>query len=470
MNAQEREKKAKNFRAYDIRGVYQQDIDPILFFEVGVSLVYFLKEKKLKSVPIIYVGYDIRTTSSLLAHAFIAGVLAAGAKVNFSGTAFPFGVIVFSGSKTSDCSAFITASHLPSEYNGIKFYYADGVGFSEEDNITIRDIYLSEKFRTLINDQTWKSITTTTTMHKYFEYKDFFSSRLALPHPLNVVIDCGNGSVCINAEEVFQQCGYIPSMLFNEVDPTFPNRSPEPDEKSLTQLIKQVISSKADYGVGFDADGDRAVLVDDLGRVLAPEHIGLIIITNYEKISSIKKEPVVIANVECSSVLEKFLKDKAKIYRVKVGHTYLTLEAREKQAIIGLESSGHFVFPEFFLFDDAMVTPLLIGKILEKTKKTLSTLVNEIPVLHKSKKVVDVSDERKFQVIEKLVSKLSLEYSNIDTIDGIGITMDDGWALIRASNTSPAIRITTESSSKIKADQLLDKFEHTLVETINSLK
>jgi phosphomannomutase len=443
-----------------------------MFLDIGASAAVFLREKGLAS-PHFFVGYDVRTTSSMFAYALAAGMTSVGATVTFAGEPFPFGVVLYSGLALKvDVTAFVTASHLPADWNGVKFYYADGVGFSEEDNIVIRDIYLAQKFLGYTNKISWADCGFISSKHAKNSYYDFLKARFTPDRKLKVIIDCGNGSASLSAPEIFERCSYHVFPLWCDVDPTFPNRSPEPDEQSLTVLCQKVVEHKADFGVGFDADGDRAVIVADTGHVLLPEHVGTII-ANYlislkPKAASSAQKPVVLANVECSSAIDENLKNIATIQRVKVGHTYLTLEAKKTNAIIGMESSGHFVFPDYYLFDDAILTPLLIGKCLTSQTKKLSEIVETLPIIYKAKATVPVSDTAKFKVIGNLTKILATNYS-IDTIDGIGIQLDQGRILLRASNTSPMIRLTVEAKTHDLSRQLLEKFTTILAEEVKKL-
>jgi phosphomannomutase len=356
----------------------------------------------------------------------------------------------------------VTASHLPPEWNGVKFYYSDGVGLSEEDNDEICKIYIEESYNKQPTVQNWKSISEIKIKHYFNEYQNFLKKNLSLNKKLKIIVDCGNGSASLSAPSILRDSGYEVSELWCDPNPEFPNRSPEPNENSLSELSKRIIEKNFDFGIGFDADGDRGVVVDNKGRIINPEHIG-ILITKYllkHNVDRTGPKPTILANVECSSVIEKILSSDVVIKRVKVGHTYLTLEARQTNAILGMESSGHYVFPEYFLFDDAMLIPLLTGKVIEFHNTSLSNLVEELPLLHKSKYTIDIQDKLKFQIIESLTSALRTKFNyEIDTTDGIGIFLKNGWVLIRASNTSPIIRITTEAESIEISESILEEFK-----------
>ncbi|MFX0124935.1 MAG: hypothetical protein ACFFAE_14990, partial [Candidatus Hodarchaeota archaeon] len=407
-----------------------------------------------------------RQTSSLLAQAFAAGVMVTGINIEFSGEPLQFGACMFTAWRSNAfATAFITASHLPPEWNGVKFYYGSGVGFSEHDNMKIRGIFIEGKFLT----PKWDRVGQMTVTNLKEEYNEFLISKFTLKRKLKVVLDCGNGASCLSAPRILRGIGLEVTPLFCNVDPTFPNRSSEPDEKSMKILAKKVRSENADFGVGFDGDGDRAVIVDDKGRVLLADITGLILAK-----FMIKESPNlnrVLANVECSMALEKVLSPPAIIDRIKVGHTFLTANAQKKSdTLIGIESSGHMVFPKIFLFDDAMIIPLKLAEILSNQKEALSTLVDELPTLHKRKIAVSCPDRVKFNVISELLRSFQSDYDNINPIDGIGIPIGkESWVLIRASNTGPKIRITVEAETEKQADDLLSEFQDHLKAKIKEL-
>ncbi|UCG01167.1 MAG: hypothetical protein JSW11_16305 [Candidatus Heimdallarchaeota archaeon] len=452
------------FRAYDIRGVFNKEITPQNNFRIGLAFGTFLKLEQGLKDEIVFISYDIRQTSSLLAQAFAAGVMVTGISIEFSGEPLQFGACMFTAWKREAfATAFITASHLPPEWNGVKFYYGNGVGFSEHDNLKIRDYFVEGKFLS----PKWDKVGQMSVTNLKEEYKEFLKTRFSLKRKLKVVLDCGNGASCLSAPMILRGIGIEVIPIFCNVDPSFPNRSSEPNEKSMKILAKKVRSESADFGVGFDGDGDRAVIVDDRGRILLADITGLILAK-----FMIKESPKlnrILANVECSLALEKVLSPPAIIDRIKVGHTFLTAEAQKKaDTLIGIESSGHMVFPKIYFFDDAMIIPLKLAEILSNQDQALSTLVDELPTLHKRKIAVSCPDKVKFKVISQLLSNLKSNYDNINPIDGIGIPIgNESWVLIRASNTGPKIRITVEAETESQADDLLSEFQGHLEATIN---
>ncbi len=438
------------FRAYDIRGIYQQDIDPDLFYQIGVSAgTYVFKELNGSDMTI---GNDLRRSSHPLAHAFISGVSAAGIDVSYTGTT-SFGQTLFSGWKDKKALiAFITASHLPAEWNGVKFYYGDGVGLPEEELMKIRDITLDQTGK----ERSWKKVGIVNGTQPEPSYTDFFKTHFNYNQSLRVAVDCGGASMTLSAPKTFQKIGIDVVPVFCDPDPSFSQRPSDPKPENLNTLIDTVKEKNCDFGVAFDGDGDRSVIVDDQGTVLSADQTGIVI----GKHGLDRKKGTIIANVECSKAVSEQLAPLGhQIKQIQVGHTFLTLHAKKENALLGIESSGHLILPQYVLFDDALVIPLKIAEILDQQQTALSTLINEIPVYPRVKLEISCSDDHKFSVMRNIIQEFKTIYEDTNTMDGIRVNLDEGWVLIRASNTSPIIRLTTEANSKTQAQHIADEFK-----------
>ena len=449
----EKEIPAHIFRAYDIRGIYNEDLYPATMLKIGLALGTYAKQRSKKSVVI---GNDIRATSTLLSNAFISGLLSAGIDVTNVGTT-SFGACAFSGwLLKKDITAYVTASHLPPEWNGVKLYTGEGIGFSAEENEKIRDIVLAGKEEAVL----WHDVGNYHELDLREEYIEYIAKRFDrdIFDGKRAVLDCGNGSMGLVALDVANRVNLKADALFPNPDPSFPNRPSEPTDATLGALKAEVPRRKADFGAAFDGDGDRVVIVDDRGRMLSADQCGVIIARALLK----ERTGTVLANVECSMLIERELEQLGgKIERIPVGHTFLTKAAKERDAVLGIESSGHYVIPSFFLFDDAMVIPLKIAEILVKTGRKLSELVDELPEFPKQRTNLQCGEAVKFEVMRVLAERLANEYGadRISTMDGIRMDMgEEGWALIRASNTSALIRVTVEGATEEIKDKLMREF------------
>ena len=443
------EMKTTIFRAYDIRGCYGSDIDPIIFYKIGLSAGTYVKEKLHgKSLA---VGNDIRKTSQTLAYSFISGVTATGINVMYTGTS-SFGQTLFYGWKNKyDLISFITASHLPAEWNGIKFYYGDGVGLPEEELMKIRDKTLHQQWHI----SPWNQTGTVQLCNPSLDYTKFVTSHFSSKKGLRIAIDCGGGSMTLSAPEIFKKIGFDIVSIYCQPDPLFSQRPSDPKPKNLSTLVETVKKQQCDFGVAFDGDGDRSVIVDNNGEILSADQTGIIL----AKYGLEEKKGTIIANVECSKAVEEQLRPLGfNIKQIEVGHTFLTLHAKKEHSPLGIESSGHLILPSYYLFDDALLIPLKIAEILEKTDKKLSSLRNNIPIYPLKKIEIPCDDEIKFDVIKTLKAVMIKEYDQVNTLDGIRVNLEKGWILIRASNTSPLLRLTIEADTEEYATELSEIF------------
>lgn len=424
------------FRAYDIRGIYGKDLTKEVMKKIGMAVGTYASGN-------FTVGRDFREHSGELEDAFVSGVVSTGSNARIIGTC-PASLCVFSNWKLkNDVAAYVTASHLPAEWNGIKFFHQDGVGFFEDENKKLEQIHASGPFR-----KGEGSVEKVEGMEQ--EYIKFIKERIA-PKRLKVVADFGNGAACLIVPKILKEFDVETKYLYDWPDPTFPNRDPEPKPETLTALCKQVVEEKADLGVAFDADGDRALFVDETGKVMMAEQSAVFFIRDIMKT---QKGPVV-ANIECSSLIdEETRKYGQSVFRIPVGHTFLVQQTKAHNAVLGVEKSGHICVPKFFLFDDAIINSVYMIEIVSKLGRKVSEIVEEMPKEFFDRTEIDSTDDEKFGIVEKVKSKAMKKYGKITTIDGVRIDFPDSWALIRASNTSPKLRLTIEAKSEAKMVEL----------------
>ena len=283
---------------------------------------------------------------------------------------------------------------------------------------------------------------------------------------IRVAVDCGGASMTLSAPHIFKNLGLDLVPVYCDPDPLFSQRPSDPKPENLGTLTKIVKEKNCDFGVAFDGDGDRSVIVDDKGSVLSADETGILIGKHGLK----GRKGVVIANVECSKTVSEQLTPLGfNVKKIQVGHTFLTLHAKKENALLGIESSGHLILPEYFLFDDALVVPLKVAEILDATDKSLSELRDEIPTYPTKKVEIPCEDATKFKVMDELKKSFTKEYEKTNTLDGVRIDFDDGWVLIRASNTSPIIRLTAEAETKELVDNFVKTFTEKTQNAINSI-
>lgn len=291
------------------------------------------------------------------------------------------------------------------------------------------------------------------------DYSGYLLDRVKTDRKLKVVLDPGNGAASVVAPQLFRDLGFEVVTINDQPDGTFPGRDPDPSaegKEALRDLSKLIVRTKADLGVAFDGDGDRAVFVDEKGRIAIPEKIGIIFAKEYLS----KKKGRIVANVSCSMVLEDELsKVGGQVIRVRVGDVFITEAIKAHKALFGMEISSHFYFPDFYPFDDGVLASIKMAEILSHSNEQLSEQLDGIESYPSLRENIECPDNVKFNVIERIKNKYMKEGYRIDLTDGIRVVLDDGWVLVRPSNTEPKIRITVEGRTKEISEMLLSKFK-----------
>jgi phosphoglucosamine mutase len=437
------------FRAYDIRGIFNKELTADAATKIGMAFGTYLGGKGK-----VLLGRDPRTSSKAIENAFSAGLASTGCDVVITGMV----PIPTSNFKTHagdfDAGAYITASHNPPEYNGVRFRHSDGTGYTSQ-NGEIKDIFMKGEFHLADWDELGK-ITYIDPDETIKEYSDLLLDKFQFDKTFKVVIDPGNGAASVVAPDFFRKLGADVSVINEALDGTFPGRPSEPNEKNLQELAKTVKDTGADFGAGYDGDGDRVVFVDDLGRVVQNEKIGIIISREILK----KEKGTIIANMECSMIVETEIeKAGGTVERVRVGDVFVAEKIKETGALFAMETSAHYFTPEFYVFDDPIVVSLKLGEILSKSRQKLSAMADEIPSYPKTLKNFKCPDEIKFKAMEKIVESFKGKGYELDMTDGAKVILDDGWALLRPSNTTPLIRASVEAETEERLNELLKMVE-----------
>lgn len=446
------------FRAYDIRGVYGKDLTLDIAETIGRAFGTYIGAGKNLAV-----GRDIRIGSEQLKDAVVKGLASTGCNVNDLGVVTTpityFGI----AHRNKDGGVMITASHNPPEWNGLKLCREKGIIVGEGSGIEeVKDIISSRKFRASAKKgkiQASKGIID--------EYTKFVMGNVHIARKLKVVLDTGNSVPGLVAPKIFRQEGCDVEVLNEKLDGTFPSRSPEPTENSLQQLMSAVKRSKADLGVGYDADGDRAVFVDDSGRMLTGDFTSII----FARAFITKANKKVVYDVSCSSAVEEAILEKGGVPIVeRVGRPFMMGRVLHENAVFGGERSGHFYFPDIYGLDDGTFSSLKMAEILSKSDMSLSQMVEQIPKYYANMVNVPFPDERKFEVIGRLKTKLEKKGFRILDIDGVKASDKHGWVLLRPSNTEPMIRIFAEGKTEEDLKRFLDLAKRMLEEEAESAK
>ena len=423
------------FRAYDVRGVYGTDLTEELVKRVGESFGSYAEGGAVS------LGRDTRISGPSLQKAFLNGLLSTGCQVNSFGI-IPIAIISFiTWMEKLKAAAYISASHNPPEYNGVRFRTCDGYGLLYQES-SIMKYYREGGF--LAGQGTKTDRDPEEAIERYREY---VQDKVNLMRPLKVVLDMGNGAACTMAS-FYQRLGFDPLILNGTADGHFPGRGPAPNEESLRPACQQVLKKEADFGVGFDPDADRGIVIDDKGMVLPPEKVAIIITR-----ARYKPGDLVISGFDCSMILERELeKDGIKVVRERVGDVFVANRVKNSKAVLGVERSGHFFLPEFQYSDDPFAMSLALAEIISGGEK-LSDLAAMIPDYPYKQISVHLKEDPSAVMLRLADSLASLEP---DTTDGLKITTDSYSVLIRPSNTEPIIRLyieTTKGDMKELEDQ-----------------
>ena len=443
------------FRAYDIRGIIDKELTPQVIKKIGKAYGTFLGGKGT-----VVIARDTRRDGEQFKKALAEGIVSSGMDVIDIGMQCTPVLNFYCTLSNANAGAQITASHNPPEYSGVRFRKKDGTGFPDAVP-KVKEFFFNENF--LKGKGAIKKINETIPQEEYIKY---VLDKIKIKKRISVVLDPGNGATSGFAKKIFEEAGCDVIVINDEPSSEFPGRGPNPTPKMLFDLGQEVRINNADIGIAFDGDGDRVAVVDDEGEVLSADEIGSFIIK--ERLSHNKGN--VVINVECSKAVEEVIEQNGghAVY-TRVGDAFLAEAVKKNNAVFGMEASNHFTIPSIFPFDDGILVGLYIVKILSGMNNSLSEIKKTLPKYNKTSAKIKCNDELKFKVISNLKERLKTKYKIID-IDGVRINLGNGWVLIRASNTTPFIRITVEGKTKKETELLFDKFKAILDEEIEKVK
>jgi phosphomannomutase/phosphoglucomutase len=424
------------FRAYDIRGVYGKDITEKIVQRIGRALAAYMDGKG----KTVLLGRDVRLSSKPLGDAFSKGMLDGGLNVEDIGTVTTPLLYWASVHYKKDGGVMVTASHNPAEWNGLKIWAGKGFISMGKGMEALRDLAVKGNFSRSSRGSVSRN------PNAIEDYESYVSKKVEIRKGLSIIADPGNGSCSLLTPSLFQKTGINVDAINTEPDGTFPAHSPEPNEETLSKVKQLVLRKEADFGVGFDGDGDRAVFVDDKGRLVSSTDIFLMLTEHYLKR---RRGAAVVYEVSCSLAVEETIKAYGgKPVVSRVGHTYISDKMLRENAVFGGETSGHFYFTDVYGFDDAMFTCLKITEVLSKKDQKFSEIVDCLPKYPRIPgKSYSCDDEKKFQIVEELAKEFAeMGYKTV-TIDGVKVIEDEGWFLIRPSNTQPLVRLTVEAKT-----------------------
>ena len=425
------------FREYDIRGIVGLQLTDEAVAVLGRAIGSFFRQNNARRVAI---GHDARESSPRFFKNLTKGLNQSGVSCVSIGMV-PTPVLyhtVFT--REVDGGVMITGSHNPPDHNGFKICLGKDALFGSQIQ-EIKEIAESGEF--VQGEGTVESI------NVLEEYCGDLISRVSFgPRKLKAVIDPGNGMGGITAVPILEKLGVELIKLFIEPDPNFPNHHPDPTvTENLSDLIKAVGQSNADIGIAFDGDGDRIGVVDETGRIVWGDELMILL---SRSVLSERPGSTIIAEVKCSQTLFDDIENQGgKPVMWKAGHSLIKAKMKETRAVLAGEMSGHIFFADrFYGFDDATYAAVRVLEILSKTDKKLSDLLNDIPKTFSTPELrVDCPDGIKFGVVTKVSEHFS-PTNEVITIDGARIVFEDGWGLVRASNTQALLVLRFEARTE----------------------
>ena len=424
------------FREYDIRGIVSLDFSDSLVKDLGKSFGTYIYKKGGRTIS---VSGDIRESSPRLKKIFIDGMLTTGITVIDIGiVSTPTNYYSMYHLKT-DAAVQITGSHNPIEFNGFKFSCKNESFYGKQIQ-ELKKIILEQDFHIKKGNLKNKDILN--------NYMNMLTSKITINKKLKIALDCGNACGCIAAPTVLKKLGMNVTEFFCDVDYTFPNHHPDPTiDSNLEAIILEIKKGGYDLGIAFDGDADRIVVVDERGNIIRSDNLMALFLP--EVITETNKK--IIFDVKCSESLEKMIiKHGGEPLMWKTGHSLIKDKMKKEGVNFAGEMSGHIFFAdEFYGFDDALYVGLRLLRILDNTNYTLSELTNELPKYHSTPEMrMDCqNDQEKLKITQKAIEYFSENYDCIN-IDGVRIKFDNGWGLVRSSNTQPVIVCRFEATNQ----------------------
>ena len=443
------------FREYDVRGVVGEDLTEVVVEELGKGFGTYVASLGYERVSL---GYDMRISSVPFSEAISRGVLSTGIDVIDIGEV-PTPLVYYSLFNLNvDGGIMITGSHNPSEFNGFKLAVGHATIYGEEIQ-KVRRIVESGQYAT--------GQGTLSEVDVFPAYaKDVIERVRPFSRKLKVVVDAGNGMGGPFAPGILRDLGAEVIELFTELDGTFPNHHPDPTvPKNMESLIARVLQEEADLGVGYDGDADRLGVVDDKGKILWGDQ--LLILFSREVL---REHPgaSIIFEVKCSqSLLDDVALQGGNPIMWRTGHSLIKEKMKEEGSPLAGEMSGHFFFAdEYYGYDDAIYASCRIIRLAADSGQDFSELLADVPIFYSTPETrIDCLDEKKFQVVQKLTHYFAERYDVID-IDGVRVLFGDGWGLVRASNTQPALVVRFEAKSPKRLEEIkkivMDKLNEAL--------
>lgn len=424
------------FRAYDIRGIVGQTLTTDTAYWIGRAVG---SESIANGEPGVVVGRDGRLSGPDMAQALIQGLLDCGCSVTDLGMV-PTPVLYFATHVLEARSGvMVTGSHNPPDYNGFKIVITGE---------TLANERITALHTRIVNDDLSHGVGMLENVEMLDTYLEHIRNDIALAKPLRVVVDCGNGVGGVIGPRLLEALGCTVIPLYCEVDGTFPNHHPDPGKpENLVDLIARVKSEQADIGIAFDGDADRLGVVTNSGDIIYPDRLMMLFAKD---VVSRNPGADVIFDVKCTRRLSALISGYGgRPIMWKTGHSLIKAKMKETGALLAGEMSGHIFFKErWFGFDDGIYSAARLLEIISLDSRNVDQVFSAFPVSHSTPEItVEVTDENKFAIIERLQREAKWGDASITTLDGVRADYPKGWGLVRASNTTPMLVLRFEGDS-----------------------
>ncbi len=435
------------FRAYDIRGDAESELTDQLVANIARAIGTIAGEMGEQS---LIVGCDGRTSSPRIKSALVRAILETGRDVIDIGMV-PTPLLYYA-TRHLNCRSgvMITGSHNPADQNGLKIVLNQQTIAAGGIN-QVRDRVVAGTFSTGNGRMTREDIAPA--------YMEEVLHDIAIAVPLKIVIDASNGATSDIAPKLFEELGCEVQRLNCQVDGRFPGHPPDTsNEDNLADLVRMVLEVRADFGVAFDGDGDRLAVVTPSGQIIRSD---VLLMLFAQDVVSRNPGADVVFDVKCSRQLSKLItRHGGRPVLWKTGHAFMKEKMKETGALLGGEFSGHMFFGErWYGFDDGMYAAGRLAEILSTHGESLDEAIAKFPVtINTPEIIIPVADNYKFELIEKIINTADFSSGKVNTMDGIRVDFSNGWGLVRASNTGPALTARFEADTQENLEIIQDEF------------
>ena len=430
------------FKSYDIRGVFGDSLTLEDAYKIGYSFSQFVESET------VLIGHDGRISNMKMLDAVSSGIKNNGKSILYVGLV-PTDVVYSLSGLLNLPGVIITASHNPKEYNGLKLCNSGAVPIGEQSGLldiknNIKNIDFGEinSFQIEINNQ----------LELYFEHIQNLVSPAKINDKIKFGVDGGNGAIGSIFDELAKIYNFNCDELYMDVDGNFPNHPADPSNKeNLQEIIKLVKDNNLDFGVAFDGDADRAVFIDDVGKVVSGSMMTALIA---DYLSETNDNLKVVYNVNVSPHALSILESKEiSLFRCKVGHSNIKAMMKELDADFGGEHSAHFYYKDNYFADSAILTLLMLMSIVSERDEKVSSMIDKYNFPPSSGEINFTVDD-----VDNSLEKIKTIFKgNFDELDGLSYFDENFWFNVRGSNTEPKLRVNIEASSQKILDEVLEK-------------